>query len=131
MNEFQTLIGDSLHRIQAGVYFEHRNTENFSLDDIMDICLIFEKFSITLSTNQDGETLDIDLGNNLRKIDMGDHGVIEIQDLSGLLGLKKGLVVQDVLGLINEYGVNFGFELGLEDKKLVIKNIGDQLIISL
>lgn len=123
------LVGNTLCKIVASIHFEDKNNQKFSLNDIMDICLIFEKLSITLSTNHDGETLDIKLGNQLKEIDMDEYGFIGIQDISKMLDFYKEVIVTDINILTNEHYVEFGVELILGEKKLIIQNIGDQLFV--
>lgn len=130
MNNIKSLIGNTLYKIIASIHFEDRNNQSFSLDDIMDICLIFENFSITLSTNHDGETIDIKLGNQLKEIDMDEYGFIGIRDISEILDFYEELIVKDVNILTNNYYIKFGLELILGKKKLIIKNIGDQLFVN-
>lgn len=130
MNNIKSLIGNTLYKIVASIYFEGKNNQNFSLNDIIDICLIFEKLSITLSTNHDGETLDIKLGNQLKEINMDEYGFISIQDISEILDFYEEFIVTDVNVLTNEHYIAFGLELILGKKKMIIQNIGDQLLIN-
>lgn len=130
MNNIKSLIGNTLCKIVASIYFEGKNNQNFSLNDIIDICLIFEKLSITLSTNHDGETLDIKLGNQLKEINMDEYGFISIQDISEILDFYEEFIVTDVNVLTNEHYIAFGLELILGKKKMIIQNIGDQLLIN-
>lgn len=130
MNHIKSLIGNTLCKIVAGIYFENKNKQNFPLDDIMDICLIFKNLSITLSTSHDGESLDIRLGNQLKEIDMDEYGFIGIQDISEILGHHREIVIKDINILTNEQNIECGLELISGEKKLIIQNIGDQLFVS-
>lgn len=131
MNNIKSLIGNTLYKIVASIHFEDKNNQNFSPNDIMDICLIFEKISITVSTNSDGETIDINFGNQLKEIDMNKYGFIGIRDISEILNAYKELIVTDINILTNEHSIEFGIELILGKEKIIIENIGDQLFVNI
>lgn len=129
MNDIKQCIGNKLHKVIASIYFEDKHSQSFAPDDIMDICLIFEACSITISTCSDGEAIDIKLGNQLQEVDMNEHGFIGIRDISGMLDSYKEVIVQDINIITNEHGVDFGIELFLGASKMLIYNAGDQLVI--
>lgn len=77
MIDIKQIIGKTLNGVTASVYFVNTHQKEIFMEDVMDICLLIDDISITISCNEDGETLDISKGNLLQEIDMGDHGVIK------------------------------------------------------
>ncbi|MDO4441176.1 MAG: hypothetical protein Q4B81_03240 [Moraxella sp.] len=65
MIDIKQIIGKILNGVTASVYFANIQQKEIFMEDVMDICLLIDDISITISCNEDGETLDINKGNLL------------------------------------------------------------------
>ncbi|MFL1731776.1 hypothetical protein [Moraxella oculi] len=129
MVDVKQIIGKTLKNVMASIYFVDSYQQEIFMEDIVDICLIIDDAAITVSCNEDGESLDITAGNCLQKVDMGDHGVIKIKDMFDFLNLKDSTCIYDARMIIDENLIKIGLELSLDTCKIIIKNEGDQMVI--
>lgn len=131
-----TCLNDKLIRAEASIYFcsDTINVDNravISLDDIVDICLIFDHLELTVSCDQIGQSTILKEGNYLENINMQENGCIRVFDISNHWQLSKyiGAHLEYISQSKDEYnftnGVKFNFTCG----ELAIINLGDQLTI--
>lgn len=130
MIDIKQIIGKKLNNVIASVYFEDIHQQEILMEDIMDICLVIDDIILTISCNEDGESLDISEGNLLQEIDMEYYGVIKIKDVFDFLGLEKSNINNANI-IINEKLIQTGLELILKKCKIIIKNKGDQIVINI
>lgn len=130
MIDIKQMIGKNLNGVIASVYFEDIHQKEIFMEDIMDICLVIDDISITISCNEDGETLDINKGNLLQEIDMREHGVIKIKDVADFLGLKQISHINDIQTIVNEKFIQTGLTLSIDKGRIIIQNKGDQIMIN-
>lgn len=131
MIDIKQMIGQTLKDITASVYFYETSQKDFSVDDIIDVCLVFDDLCVTMSCNSDGESLDIRQGCLLQEVDMDNYGFVKIKNISSFLNLKKTSCIYDVRTIFNKASVLTGLILYLHEYKVIIKNSGDQIGIKL
>lgn len=130
MNSINILENMVIQEIYALVYIEYGMTE-YSYSDVVKYQFVFENLSCCIECDESGGGLIYSFNKELVEINMEEQGSLAKISLKGhpLYNTTVGEKVKAVKVILFENN-NVGFSLILEDSKIILMNLGDEIYFS-